>query len=40
MSDEGKTDFGSIAPFAWGLVAATTLGIFFGTLFLNKKKKS
>lgn len=31
--------FGSWAPFAWAAVVTTTLGIFIGTLYLNKKKR-
>jgi hypothetical protein len=37
MSDQQQTGFGAWAPFAWAAVVTTTLGIFFGTLYLKKK---
>jgi len=37
MSD---TKFTNVAPIAWGAVVVVTLGIFFGTLLINKEKRS
>jgi hypothetical protein len=36
--DSQQNGFAQYAPFAWSLVAATTIGLFVATLYLTKKR--